>query len=370
MEINRNNYEAYLLDQMEGTLSREDQQRLRDFLTMNPDCAVLPNDFDPWVLDDKPLVYSDKEDLKRELPRYGSRLSDSNFDLFSIARMEGDLTPEQEMEHERALEHNPQKRSNWIAWQQIRLQSAHMEYGGKEKLKKRSGWSGRTIWWSVISAAAAVALVFTLLPMEPDLTETTVTEEIPAQRPLMKKTPSESEPVSAPLEEALMAVSDEPALFSIKKNPDRRLDTMEKGPLEETDQAADSIQLQAPRQIESRPVRLAAYEAYSDDLVLKSSYDQIKSLELPPAVIHQKSLSLALISGMDLQEAIDTYTEEKDISLLTLANAGIKGINKLTGSEISLMASRDEEGEVSGIRLKSKRFSFTRPIDRSEETAE
>jgi hypothetical protein len=30
------------------------------------------------------------------------------------------------------------------------------------------------------------------------------------------------------------------------------------------------------------------------------------------------------------------------------------------------MASKDEEGEVSGFQLKSKRFSFARPLDRDE----
>ena len=35
MEINRHNYEAYLLDQLEGNLSVEDQQKLHDFLLYN-----------------------------------------------------------------------------------------------------------------------------------------------------------------------------------------------------------------------------------------------------------------------------------------------------------------------------------------------
>ena len=41
-------------------------------------------------------------------------------------------------------------------------------------------------------------------------------------------------------------------------------------------------------------------------------------------------------------------------------------INRLAGSDISLMAPRDEEGEVSGFRLKSKRISLSRPLSRDE----
>jgi len=60
----------------------------------------------------------------------------------------------------------------------------------------------------------------------------------------------------------------------------------------------------------------------------------------------------------------DEYTRERDFSMWTIANTGLKGINRITGSDISLMASRDEEGEVSGFQLKSRRFSMTRPLGR------
>jgi hypothetical protein len=381
MDINRNNYEAFLLDLMEGNLSPEDQQRLMEFLRMNPDCALPSENFDSWVLEKESLTFSAKEDLKKELPRSETLLSDANFDLFSIARLEGDLTPEQVKSHEAALENNQQKRDEWQEWQQTKLQASQLEYEGKEQLKKRRGPKGRIVWISMISAAATVALVVALLRMEPDLTETNFSEtnqieQTPGQLPSFEEspvsdTPDESAPLPEPQEEKILATVDEPLLFSIKKNPERPVETVEKGQAQDKGQVQDSLQQQEPRKIDSGPVRLASYEAYNSDLVGKSTYDQIKPLELPPTDIHLTSLSLAQISDIDLQEALDAYTEEKDISLWTVANAGIKGINRLTGSDISLVASRDEEGEVSGFRLKSKRFSFSGPIgDQSEEFSE
>jgi len=65
---------------------------------------------------------------------------------------------------------------------------------------------------------------------------------------------------------------------------------------------------------------------------------------------------------MDLQELVEEYSKEKNFSLWNVASAGINGINRLTGSEISLMSYRDDNGEVSGFRLKSKRFSLSRPL--------
>jgi hypothetical protein len=95
--------------------------------------------------------------------------------------------------------------------------------------------------------------------------------------------------------------------------------------------------------------------------------DEITSLDVPAVPVHISSLSVAQITDMGLMNAIEEYSEEKNFSLWNIASAGINGINKLAGSDISLMASRDEEGEVSGFRLKGKRFSITSPIGQEEQ---
>ena len=102
---------------------------------------------------------------------------------------------------------------------------------------------------------------------------------------------------------------------------------------------------------------LPAEQFSSSSLVREAVPDRIEPLNISPVPIHISSLSLAQISDLGLQEMMEGYVEEKDLSLWKIANAGIKGINKITGSNISLMASRDEDGEVSGFRLRFKRNS-------------
>jgi len=365
MEINKNNYEAYLLDLMEGNLSLEDQQKLRDFLQLNPDCAMLHDLSGPWILEDHKVIFSGKELLKKEFPNSESTLTASNFDLFSIARMEGDLTLAQEVEHKAMVEKDARRRTEWKQWQQTKLLTRVVEYQGKDELKKSNGLRRRIIWLSVISAAAAVTLLISLFRMDTALPEMEVAVETPDQVPVAEDQQSDPGPAVSTMEEAI-AAADEPVMFSIKKNPDRPVESVIESESRKEDQTEDSLLNLLPRDVESRPVRLASYEVYGGELIKMSEYDQIKPLDLPPSDIHLSSLSLAQISEIDLQQAFDNYTEEKDISLLSVANAGIKGINRLTGADISLMASRDDEGDVSGFRLKSKRFSFTRPIDRAE----
>ena len=60
------------------------------------------------------------------------------------------------------------------------------------------------------------------------------------------------------------------------------------------------------------------------------------------------------------------FVKEKDISLLSIASAGVEGINRITGSELSLNLSRDDDGEVSGFRFKGNRMSVDAPLEKSK----
>ena len=118
--------------------------------------------------------------------------------------------------------------------------------------------------------------------------------------------------------------------------------------------------------VEAQNLAVSALHFNSPFAAKEADPDQIKPLQQTPVPPYSSSLTLAQLSDVGLQEMVEEYAEEKDLSLWKIASAGIKGINKLAGSDISLMASRDEEGEISGFRLKSKRFSLTRPIAREE----
>ena len=169
MEINRHNYEAFLLDQLEGRLSVEQQQELDNFLLLNPDCARELSEIEPWTLRDDQLQFQNSDSLKKDFPNSSSVVTDQNFDLFSIARMEGDLTDEQVRAHQDLLEADDLKTQHWIQWQQTRLEGEAVSYPGKGRLLRNLGSNNRMIWISLISAAAAVSLLIVLFRTVPDL---------------------------------------------------------------------------------------------------------------------------------------------------------------------------------------------------------
>ncbi len=365
MEINRHNYEAFLLDLQEGNLSVDDRQRLQDFLLLNPDCMDEILEGEPRLLEPEGVRFPGSDTLKKELPNDSSLLTDSNFDLFSIARIEGDLTGEQEEAHRNMVDANVQKAEMWQEWQKTRMIPEPVLLKEKAQLYHKKGYGSRVLWISVVSAAAAIALFIILFRMEPMLPEQGFSQEMlpEAESGQVMDTPDEpevqkSEP--AQVEEQLVREAPDP---QVKKSSNPLMFSIKK----ERELPAEAKVLIRPKDdMQPRPLRISENMMKTALIPGEAMPDRIEPLEIPLVPIHLSSLTLAQLAELDSQELFDEYTREWDFSLWTIANAGLKGINRVTGSDISLMASRDEEGEVSGFQLKSKRFSMTRPLGRGE----
>jgi hypothetical protein len=361
MKINRHNFEAYLLDQLEGTLSVEDQRELELFLFQNPDCAPELEELEPLALKGEKLVFRHPEILKKEFPDHSSVLHDHNFDLFSIARVEGDLKAEQIKEHQAMLEADQHKATLWKQWQETRLVVEPHIYPRKEQLKHKRPLKSSLPWIGVISAAAAIALLFVLfrpgaeLPLPEVITQAPQYEAYGRHR--QEPEPAEPVPVQDIIVEGVSAIQAEPEHTELFQTAQEITYSQETNQLEE-----------AGEQPDMRP-RVHAFSAQlfpGSYAIRKPDQDRITPLHIAPVPVSMRSLTLAQISDIGFQEVLEDYAEENNLTLWKIANAGIKGINKLTGSDISLMASHDEEGDISGYQLRSKRFSLTRPLGADE----
>ncbi|HDS08324.1 MAG TPA: hypothetical protein ENO05_11945 [Bacteroides sp.] len=376
MKINRNNYEAFLLDLAEGRLTAEDRRELRDFLLLHPDCAGEMPDLQSWVLEKEEISFPGREALKKHLPPEGSELTDTNFDLISIARLENDLSPEQLHDHESLVATDELKREEWDAWKKTRLVPPRIVFPGKKNLKKGKGPARRVIWTGILSAAAAITLLLVLTRLRPALEEpqplrqTELRENDPAGEEADGTQAAETIPQRDP---GNMQLASEPVILSIKKKPDppelTGVDAGKKNPDGQigggphpSAGSGDTLSLAGRERTLRERVRIAMVERSSPDLVPEAAYDRITPLKLPPGSAHLSNISLDRISSLDLQQLFDDFTEENEISIWTIANSGIRGFNRITGADISLMAQKDEEGDLSGIAFRSRHFSFSRRI--------
>jgi hypothetical protein len=365
MEINRNNYEAYLLDLIEGRLNAEDTNRVRDFLLMNPDCDGGLEEEQLWFLEPETVSFHGKAQLKKEFPHPESVLTDSNFDLFSIARIEGDLTREQEAQHANLVEEDGEKMQEWLAWEQTKLVDETIRFNRKGQLKKDRKLNPGKIWLSAFASAAAIALVIILIRTFPVAVDTEIAE-VPAIDQTITGVYEEG-PVQVTEDPDPQRLASEPVTLSIKKHQDPpELTGNDKSTGVEQVKADSAVQEVIERKVQTQPVKLSKMESHHLQVPEKGHYDRIVPLDLPPVYAQSNSPAWAHYSEKGLRQTYKDFVREKDISLLTIANAGINGINLLAGSDLSLNLSRDEKGEVSGFRFRSNRLSVAAPVEKSE----
>lgn len=104
MKPDRDTYEAWLLDRMEGRLDPQQERWLEDFLRANPDLPVTLGDLP--AIDGGTSVFTAKEELRKSYPPTG--LPDAaRLDDFLVARSEQELSAEQERQLARYLYEHP-----------------------------------------------------------------------------------------------------------------------------------------------------------------------------------------------------------------------------------------------------------------------
>lgn len=367
MDIDRNNYEAFLLDLLEGRLSPEEEQKLNAFLKNHPEFVADLPDVDLFKLEKKSLVYPNSDLLKKKFPVAGTPLTESNFDMFCLARLEGDLSQDQEQEHRALVERDKSKGTEWKEWQRTIMTVEQLSFPGKNALKRKTLTLSRKFWLSGLAVAASFALLFFLLRTErtvPGLAESVSSESLSTRENMVVAQEAvtenlESKPLTAleiPVKEVRQVSDNKPQVASTHPEPGKEV---------QESRTKNPTQLNLNK-IQARPLRIAGSLSGTSAMVGQPRIDYIKPLPDSQVSGRTSKLPLNEIAEIDRQVLFDEFTREHNISLLSVANAGIKGINKLTGSDISLMASRDEQGEVSGFRLKSKRFSLSKPLSRHE----
>lgn len=154
MKPDRQTYEAWLLDRLEGRLSPGQERALAEFLQANPDLAAeagaLP------AIGPLPMTYPDKQALRKGYPPTGSPDA-ARLDDFLVARMEKDLSLEQERALTRYLREHPEADKAAELMALARIEASPMAYPDKEQLRKQRG--GVLPLWGRLAMAASILLV-------------------------------------------------------------------------------------------------------------------------------------------------------------------------------------------------------------------
>ena len=146
--IDHNNYEAFLLDRMEGNLTSEQERELDAFLLIHPelapDDALLPN----FTKVNAQLSGEEKQALMRALPPVGMP-GEAPLDDLLIAKLEGDLSPKQYTALKAYLQVHPEHEQADRIYALTKLLPAAMAFVERELLVRTLPPSGLPMRYSI-----------------------------------------------------------------------------------------------------------------------------------------------------------------------------------------------------------------------------
>jgi hypothetical protein len=169
MTINRHNFEAYLLDYLEGNLDPLLVADLMAFMAENPELENTIAAYNKNIKLSEIVEYIDKSPLKKGFSDI-SVVTQDNFDEFCIAASENLLEEKDMTRLMEYIQQHPWKQNDYALYQRLKLQSDRsLVYPGKHQLKKptRFPFQLRYMYY-VAGIAASIALLFMIMIRKPN----------------------------------------------------------------------------------------------------------------------------------------------------------------------------------------------------------
>ena len=343
MNINRNNYEAYLIDYLEGKLSRQDEETVQQFLAVNPD---ISGEFNDLKLSDNPV--EEVTDSLNKSALYKSfndlaSITPENFEEFCIAYHEGDLENDLKQRLIDYIDNHPELKPLFELHSKIRVQAnTSLHFPGKKELKKVQAIPLRKTLYR-ISAGVAAAAVFLLWFSLSESHKFIPGEGNPTSQ---SNTPEQAEEIQSVPEPKITQGKEQndiqpeyKQLATIDTTNTRQLDKIVIAELKPRDiRLKNEVTLSAPRNY------LSQSNAVPTGFIPRNRSEETVLTENNPgnAVLQRKILFSAL-------------------------NIGVKGFNTLTESQLALQTSQDEQGRLTGIAIDANNFGFIKRIQQNNQ---
>ena len=154
------NVDDHLIARLENELTMEQLEALRIFLIAHPEHQLAERTYALTKLVPQAMAYARKQELQRALPPTGLP-TQHTLDDFLVARLEGELSAEQERALSVFLAENTGAQRGWELMQATRVRASEIVFADKDALKK----GGRVIaitstaWMVRLAAAASIALL-------------------------------------------------------------------------------------------------------------------------------------------------------------------------------------------------------------------
>ena len=144
-EINSNNYEEYLIDYLDGSLSPELESLLFSFLEKHPEIQAEMEGLELFHLEANDVNYDFKEGLKKNIRETGA-VSLENFEHYCIAFYEGDLNKKEEEHLQNFIKDHPSLEQSFKALAHVQLKTdKDIKFHRKEQLQQFASATNESI---------------------------------------------------------------------------------------------------------------------------------------------------------------------------------------------------------------------------------
>jgi len=367
MKINRNNYEQYFMDYLDGNLSDQEIHMLEDFLLTNPDLRTELEGTERIVLSPDSNIYNQKEYLKK--PDFTLPVNEFNFEDYCIAGIEGDLNNLQLAELNKYIQDYPETRKLFQLYTRLHLTpDKSIVFPGKGDLKKTIILVKREVIYTLLSIAAAVAFILIVYFRNENISNNIpgVTANLPAvniAKPVVDSQDISNENIFVQKKIPVVHQASVIAFPSPKEKKQSPVNKAGEFTQKKKDENKNSDPLPSQKLNPSFEIKLPSV---ADNHISVPSIDpeKITYSTVKSTINSPEYLSLSEYARKQLTEKVlgNKAQENTRLTGWQIADVGISGINKLTGGEMKLEKKISQDGNLTAYSFNSKVLSFSRKI--------
>jgi hypothetical protein len=360
MKPDRTNYEIWLIDYLDGNLDDLKVRQLISFLEENPDIREECEDILSYNLKPETGSFKYKSNLKKSV----TDLNQSQFEYLCISAAENDITEQQRIELASIVADNPEKKKTFELYKRLKLVAPVVTYNSKPGIRRLTT-TQKIVRLSVVglSAAAGLAIMISLYNIQPEkegstpsfvsanLSGDTVIKESQSNKiiaynpPLLEKELQQSarkDNIVSPVE----TVS--PLVESLAAQPL----TADSTPVDTESRTSDIEKINFIKDV------TMIEKGFTGELIAINTINNESFVETP-----DKPGFNEFIAKTFRERILKSKTPETgSLKAYEIADAGINGLNKLLGWDMSLQKTRDEKGALKSLYFSSKMLKFNAPV--------
>ncbi len=350
MEINRNNYELYMIDYLDAKLSAVQQAELMLFLAENPDLQAEFDLLQNAIIDDElhPIPFELKQELKKQ-----ECIQVSQYDELLVAKLEGDLDHIELAKLHADMHVYPELQSSFEQFQKTKLRvDETIVFAQKSSLKKQAQVFALFTKLRIVSSiAAAFLVILALWFFQSNRTENNNTASISNTSKIKSKN---EKPIFANADKSSKQIEHiRPNGLRSKVRETNSIDptlkvsaiervNMSVAHIETKDVSPKALMLEPLIEKEIKPIQYAVKAKSNEaNVIATNNY-------LTPQEYLQKMIN-ANAQNTVVDQNKPSSANDKNTSNIGFALLGL--FNKATGSDVKLVRRYDNDGKLTGYSV-------------------